>query len=54
MGLALIVIGLIVWLVFGLFWLGIALIIFGLILLFIPGTYGVSDWRGRRRGAPPY
>jgi len=51
MALALILIGLIVWL---LLWptLGIILIVIGIILLFVPAVpYGYSSWRGRR--GPP-
>lgn len=32
--------------------LGIICIVIGIILLFVPHTYGYSDWRGRR-GPPP-
>jgi hypothetical protein len=53
MGLALIVIGLLVWLLLSPL-IGIILVIIGVILLFAPihGTYGYSDWRGRRRPPP--
>jgi hypothetical protein len=52
LGLVLIVIGLILWLLTSLNLLGILLIVVGVILLFVPNTYGYSDWRGRR-GPPP-
>jgi membrane protein YdbS with pleckstrin-like domain len=52
LGLVLIVIGLILWLLTSLNALGIILIVVGVILLFVPHTYGYSDWRGRR-GPPP-
>jgi hypothetical protein len=49
MGFALIVVGLLVWLLLGAFVLGIVLVILGVALLFVPAVpYGV---RGRR--APP-
>lgn len=47
LGLLLIVLGLVFWLLVSPT-LGILLIIIGLILLFVPNTYGYSDWRGRR------
>jgi len=50
MGLALIIIGLVVALLVS--WtIGVICIIVGIILLFVPHTYGYSDWRGRR--GPP-
>jgi len=52
LGLVLIVIGLVLWLLTTLNALGIILIVVGVILLFVPHTYGYSDWRGRR-GPPP-
>lgn len=53
MGLALIVIGVILWLALGWVVIGVILIVIGLILFLAPvrGTYGYSDWRGRR--GPP-
>jgi hypothetical protein len=45
MGLALILIGVVVWLLLS------TLLVIGVILLFVPHTYGPADWRGRR--APP-
>jgi len=51
MGLALILIGLLLWLLAGWFVIGIICIVFGVILLFVPHTYGYSDYRGRR--GPP-
>jgi hypothetical protein len=50
MGLALILIGVVVWLLLSTL-LGIVLVVIGVILLFVPHTYGPADWRGRR--APP-
>lgn len=47
MGLALILIGILLWLTVSSA-LGIILVVVGLILLFVPNTGGVSDWRGRR------
>jgi fatty acid desaturase len=50
MGLALILIGIVLALLVS--WpVGVLLIIVGAILLFVPHTYGYSDWRGRR--GPP-
>lgn len=49
MGLLLVILGLILWLGFGLFLLGIICLVVGLVLLFVPGTYGVREWGGRRR-----
>lgn len=47
--LVLITIGLVVWLVTGLFWVFILCLVLGLILLFWPGApYGYSHYRGRR------
>jgi len=47
MGLALIIIGLLVWLLLSPI-IGIVLIIIGVILLFVPAApYGYSSWRGR-------
>ena len=52
MGLFLIVLGLILWLLFGFFALGVILLVIGLLLFFAPGVpYGYSSWRGRR--GPP-
>jgi membrane-bound ClpP family serine protease len=50
MGLALILIGLLVWLLVSPI-IGIVCIVVGIILLFVPHTYGYSDYRGRR--GPP-
>jgi hypothetical protein len=50
MGLLLIVLGIIFWFFLSTV-LGIICIIIGLVLLFVPNTYGYSDWRGRR--GPP-
>jgi hypothetical protein len=52
MGLALIVVGIIVWLLLSPI-IGIILVIVGVLLFIAPihGTYGYSDWRGRR--GPP-
>jgi hypothetical protein len=51
MGILLIVLGIIFWFtISGL--LGLICIVIGLCLLFVPHTYGYSDWRGRR-GPPP-
>jgi hypothetical protein len=48
MALALILIGLLIWLVLSPF-IGIVLVIVGIILLFVPAVpYGYSSWRGRR------
>ena len=52
MGLALIIIGLIVWLAAELFWVGIILIVLGIVLLFAPGPFYGYGWY-RSRGAPP-
>lgn len=51
MGLALILIGIILWLLVSPT-LGIICIVVGVILLFVPRTYGYSDWRGGRRSRP--
>lgn len=52
MGLALILIGIVIWLLLSPL-LGIILVVIGIILLFVPGVpYGYSSWRGRR-GPPP-
>lgn len=48
MGLALILIGLLLWLALGWFVVGIVLIVVGIFVLFVPNTYGPRDWRGRR------
>lgn len=50
MGLALIVIGILVWLLLSPI-IGIVLVVLGVLLLFVPNTYGPADWRGRR--GPP-
>jgi membrane protein implicated in regulation of membrane protease activity len=50
MGLALIIIGIVVALLLS-WWIGIVLVIIGIVLLFVPHTYGYSDYRGRR--GPP-
>jgi len=50
LGLLLIVLGIILWFLVSTL-LGIVCIVVGLILLFVPHTYGYSDWRGRR--GPP-
>jgi hypothetical protein len=50
MGLALILIGIVVWLLVNSL-VGIILVVCGLLLLFVPGTYGYRDW-GARRGPP--
>lgn len=50
MGLLLIVLGIILWFLVSTL-LGIICIVVGVILLFVPHTYGYSDWRGRR--GPP-
>lgn len=47
MGLALILIGLILWLALGWSLIGLVLIIIGIVLMFVPHTYGYSDWRRR-------
>jgi hypothetical protein len=50
MGLALVLIGLILWLALGWFVIGLILIVIGIILLFVPAVpYGYSSWR---RGPP--
>jgi 4-hydroxybenzoate polyprenyltransferase len=50
MGVALILIGLVIALLVN--WtIGLIIIVVGVILLFVPHTYGYSDWRGRR--GPP-
>lgn len=51
MGLLLVVLGIVIALLVS-WWIGVVLIVVGVILLFIPHTYGYSDWRGRR-GPPP-
>jgi hypothetical protein len=51
LGLVLVVVGLLLWLLTTLNTLGIILLVIGIILLFVPNTYGISDWRGRR--GPP-
>ena len=52
MGLILIVLGLILWLVFGYVILGVVLLVIGCLLFFAPGVpYGYSSWHGRR--GPP-
>jgi hypothetical protein len=53
MGLALIVIGVVVWLLLSPI-IGIILVVVGLLLFIAPihGTYGYSDWRGRRSPPP--
>jgi hypothetical protein len=52
MGLALILIGLLLWLLTTLDVVGIILIVVGIVLLFVPGVpYGYDTWRGRR--GPP-
>jgi len=52
MGLALILIGIVIWLLLSPL-LGLILVVIGIILLFIPAVpYGYSSWRGRR-GPPP-
>jgi 1,4-dihydroxy-2-naphthoate octaprenyltransferase len=51
MGLALILVGLLLLLLTNLNIIGIICIVVGIILLFVPHTYGYSDWRGRR--GPP-
>lgn len=48
MGLALILVGLLLWLLTTLNALGIILIVIGVFLLFVPSTGGIADWRGRR------
>lgn len=51
MGLALVLVGIIVWAFLNAF-IGIILIIVGLVLIFVPGTpYGYGWYRGRR--GPP-
>lgn len=50
MGLALILIGLVIALLVS-WWIGVVLIVVGIILLFVPHTYGYSDYRSRR--GPP-
>lgn len=51
MGLAFIAIGIVLALLVS--WsIGVILIVVGVILLFVPHTYGYSEWRGRR-GPPP-
>lgn len=50
MGVALIIIGILIWLLVSPT-VGIILVVCGIILLFVPNTYGYSDWRGRR--GPP-
>ena len=53
MGLALIIIGLILWLGLGFFVAGIICLIIGLILMFAPGPfYGYPYYRSRRRPPP--
>lgn len=52
LGLALILIGLILWLALGWSLIGLILIVVGIVLLFVPGApYGYSSWGGRR--GPP-
>jgi fatty acid desaturase len=48
MGLVLILAGLLLWLLAGWFVVGVILIVVGVVLLFVPNTYGYSDWHGRR------
>lgn len=48
MGLALVLIGVLLWALLGWTVIGVLLIIVGLVLLFVPNTYGYRDWRGRR------
>lgn len=48
MGLALIIIGLILWLALGLFTAGVICLIVGVVLVFVPGApYGYSTWHRR-------
>lgn len=50
MGLALIIIGLILWLGFGFVIVGLICLIVGIVLVFVPGTpYGYGWYRDRRR-----
>jgi hypothetical protein len=53
MGVLLIVAGILIWLLLSPL-IGIILVVVGVILLFAPihGTYGYSDWRGRRSPPP--
>lgn len=52
LGIMLIIIGIVLWLVTGLFWAFLLCLILGLVLLFAPGVpYGYSTWGGRR--GPP-
>lgn len=49
MGLALVLIGLLLWLALGWMIVGLVLIIVGIILLFVPAApYGYHSWSGRR------
>src|SRR3982751_1121956 len=50
MGLLLVLLGIVLWLLVN-STLGIFLIVVGIILLFVPHTWGYTDWRGRR--GPP-
>jgi 4-hydroxybenzoate polyprenyltransferase len=47
MGLLLVVLGIVIALLVS-WWVGVLLVLVGVILLFVPHTYGYSDWRGRR------
>lgn len=48
MGLALIIIGILIWLLLSPL-LGLILVVVGVLLLFVPGPfYGYGYWRGRR------
>lgn len=49
MGLALVLIGVLLWALLGWTVIGLLLIIVGLVLLFVPGVpYGYHSYRGRR------
>jgi uncharacterized membrane protein YccF (DUF307 family) len=53
LGLALVLIGIILWVALGWVLIGLICIVVGIILLFVPGVpYGYSSWHGRR-GPPP-
>lgn len=52
MGLALVIVGLLLWLLGGYFVLGIVLIVIGIVLLFSPGPFYGYGWYRGRRGPP--
>lgn len=53
MGLALVIAGILLWVLLGWVVVGVVLIVVGLILLFAPGPfYGYGYWHGRRNPPP--